>query len=75
VPERAFDDKDTCFVTTIGLSQIAAAQFLHVYKPRHWINCGQADRSAGRFPPRSACASPTRRGASSRCPATTTSSS
>ena len=39
---RAFDDKDTCFVTTIGLSQIAAAQFLHVYKPRHWINCGQA---------------------------------
>src|SRR6185369_1977340 len=25
---RAFDDKDTCFVTTIGLSQIAAAQFL-----------------------------------------------
>ena len=39
---RAFDDKDTCFVTTIGLSQIAAAQFLHVYKPRNWINCGQA---------------------------------
>ena len=27
---------------TIGLSQIAGAQFLHVYKPRHWINCGQA---------------------------------
>ena len=27
---------------TIGLSQIAAAQFLHVYQPRHWINCGQA---------------------------------
>jgi len=39
---RAFDDNDTCFVTTIGLSQIAAAQFLHVYKPRNWINCGQA---------------------------------
>src|SRR5215467_1140901 len=39
---RAFDDTDTCYVTTIGLSQIAAAQFLHVYKPRHWINCGQA---------------------------------
>jgi len=34
--------KDTCYVTTIGLSQIAAAQFLHVYKPRNWINCGQA---------------------------------
>ncbi len=39
---RAFDDKDTCYVTTIGLSQIAAAQFLHVYRPRNWINCGQA---------------------------------
>ena len=35
-------DKDACYVTTIGLSQIAGAQFLHVYKPRHWINCGQA---------------------------------
>ncbi len=33
---------DTCYVSTIGLSQIAAAQFLHVYNPRHWINCGQA---------------------------------
>ena len=38
---RAFG-RDACYVTTIGLSQIAAAQFLHVYKPRHWINCGQA---------------------------------
>jgi tartronate-semialdehyde synthase len=38
---RAFG-KDVCYVSTIGLSQIAAAQFLHVYKPRHWINCGQA---------------------------------
>jgi len=38
---RAFDH-DTCYVSTIGLSQIAGAQFLHVYKPRHWINCGQA---------------------------------
>ena len=34
--------EDTCYVSTIGLSQIAGAQFLHVYKPRHWINCGQA---------------------------------
>jgi len=34
--------KDTCYVSTIGLSQISAAQFLHVYQPRHWINCGQA---------------------------------
>jgi tartronate-semialdehyde synthase len=39
---RAFDDHDTCYVTTIGLSQIAAAQFLHVYRARQWINCGQA---------------------------------
>jgi tartronate-semialdehyde synthase len=38
---RAFDH-DTRYVSTIGLSQIAGAQFLHVYKPRHWINCGQA---------------------------------
>jgi tartronate-semialdehyde synthase len=30
------------YVTTIGLSQIAGAQFLHVYGPRQWINCGQA---------------------------------
>jgi tartronate-semialdehyde synthase len=38
---RAFG-QDACYVSSIGLSQIAAAQFLHVYKPRHWINCGQA---------------------------------
>jgi tartronate-semialdehyde synthase len=38
---RAFD-RDTCYVSTIGLSQIAGAQFLHVFKPRNWINCGQA---------------------------------
>jgi tartronate-semialdehyde synthase len=38
---RAFDE-DTCYISTIGLSQIAGAQFLHVYKPRNWINCGQA---------------------------------
>ena len=34
--------QDACYVSTIGLSQIAGAQFLHIYKPRHWINCGQA---------------------------------
>jgi tartronate-semialdehyde synthase len=34
--------KDVTYVSTIGLSQIAAAQFLHVYGPRRWINCGQA---------------------------------
>lgn len=38
---RAFGP-DTRYVTTIGLSQIQAAQMLHVYKPRHWINAGQA---------------------------------
>ncbi|MBV9656293.1 MAG: glyoxylate carboligase [Acetobacteraceae bacterium] len=38
---RAFS-RDTRYVSTIGLSQIAAAQFLHVYAPRQWINCGQA---------------------------------
>ncbi len=47
-PQRVYQemneilDRDTCYVTTIGLSQIAGAQFLHVYKPRNWINCGQA---------------------------------
>ena len=34
--------KDVCYVSTIGLSQIAGAQFLQVFKPRNWINCGQA---------------------------------
>lgn len=47
-PQRVYEEmnhafgRDTRYVTTIGLSQIAAAQFLHVYEPRHWINCGQA---------------------------------
>jgi tartronate-semialdehyde synthase len=34
--------RNTRYVSAIGLSQIAAAQFLHVYEPRNWINCGQA---------------------------------
>ena len=34
--------RNTTYVSTIGLSQIAGAQFLHVYHPRNWINCGQA---------------------------------
>jgi tartronate-semialdehyde synthase len=38
---RAFG-RDVRYVSTIGLSQIAGAQFLHVYRPRHWVNCGQA---------------------------------
>jgi tartronate-semialdehyde synthase len=71
---RAFDE-DTCYVSTIGLSQIAAAQFLHVYKPRHWINCGQAGPLGWTIPPHWACARPTPRGPSWRCRATTTSSS
>jgi tartronate-semialdehyde synthase len=37
-----FFGENVRYVSSIGLSQIAAAQFLHVYKPRHWINCGQA---------------------------------
>ncbi len=47
-PQRVYEemnqvlDRDTCYVTTIGLSQIAGAQFLRVYRPRNWINCGQA---------------------------------
>ncbi len=47
-PQRVYEEmnkvfgRDTVYVTTIGLSQIAGAQFLHVYGPRHWINCGQA---------------------------------
>jgi tartronate-semialdehyde synthase len=47
-PQRVYEemndslDRDTCYITTIGLSQIAGAQFLHVYEPRNWINCGQA---------------------------------
>jgi len=47
-PQRVYEEmnealeRDTCYVTTIGLSQIAGAQFLKVYNPRNWINCGQA---------------------------------
>ena len=47
-PQRVYQEmnkffgKDTRYVTSIGLSQIGAAQHLKVYKPRHWIDCGQA---------------------------------
>lgn len=34
--------RDTRYVTTIGLSQIQAAQLLHVYKHHHWLDAGQA---------------------------------
>jgi tartronate-semialdehyde synthase len=48
MPLRVYEEMNRFFgpnvryVSSIGLSQIAAAQFLHVYHPRHWINCGQA---------------------------------
>jgi tartronate-semialdehyde synthase len=47
-PQRVYQcmnnnlERDTCYVSTIGLSQIAGAQFLHVFKPGYWINAGQA---------------------------------
>ncbi len=47
-PQRIYQEmndifeRDTCYITTIGNSQIAGAQFLKVYNPRNWINCGQA---------------------------------
>ena len=47
-PQRVYQEMnkafgpETRYVSTIGLSQIQAAQVLHVYKPRHWINAGQA---------------------------------
>jgi tartronate-semialdehyde synthase len=47
-PQRVYEEmnkafgRDAIYVSTIGLSQIAGAQFLHVYGPRQWINCGQA---------------------------------
>ena len=47
-PQRVYQEmnrsfgRDTIYVSTIGLSQIAGGQFLHVYQPRGWINAGQA---------------------------------
>ncbi|EKS28654.1 MAG: glyoxylate carboligase [Afipia felis] len=47
-PQRVYEEmskafgRDTCYVSVIGLSQIAGGQFLGVYKPNHWINAGQA---------------------------------
>lgn len=47
-PQRVYEEMnrafgpETRYVSTIGLSQIAGAQMLHVHRPRHWINCGQA---------------------------------
>jgi tartronate-semialdehyde synthase len=47
-PQRVYEEmnrafgRDVRYVTAIGLSQIAGGQFLQVYGPRNWINCGQA---------------------------------
>jgi tartronate-semialdehyde synthase len=47
-PQRVYEEmnrafgSDVRYVSTIGLSQIQAAQLLHVYRPRHWVNAGQA---------------------------------
>ena len=47
-PQRVYEEmnralgKDVSYVTTIGLSQIAANQMLNVYEARHWINSAQA---------------------------------
>ncbi|MFC4902623.1 glyoxylate carboligase [Kocuria oceani] len=47
-PQRVYEEmnsafgKDVTYVSTIGLSQIAGGQLLHVYGPRRWINAGQA---------------------------------
>ncbi|WP_125616200.1 glyoxylate carboligase [Specibacter cremeus] len=47
-PQRVYEEmnsafgEDTTYVSTIGLSQIAGAQMLHVFGPRRWINAGQA---------------------------------
>jgi len=47
-PQRVYEEmnrsfgRDTRYVSTIGLSQIAGGQFLHVFGPRRWINAGQA---------------------------------
>jgi tartronate-semialdehyde synthase len=47
-PQRVFQeineffDRETVFVTAIGLYQIFSGQLQEVYKPRHYLICGQA---------------------------------
>ena len=47
-PQRVYEEmnrvfgRDARYVTAIGLSQIAGGPFLQEFKPRQWINCGQA---------------------------------
>ena len=80
-PQRVYEEmtrafgRDVRYVSTIGLSQIAGAQFLHVYAPGTGSTAARPARWAGPSRPPWACASPTRTRPSSRCPATTTSSS
>ena len=82
-PQRVYEEmnevfpRDTFYVSTIGLSQIAGAQFLQRVQaaPLDQLRPGRPAR-AGRFRRRSACvaADPTRTDRR-RCRATTTSSS
>ena len=82
-PQRVYEEMnrafgpETRYVSTIGLSQIAAAQFLHVYRPRHWINARLQAGPLGldHSRPRSASVSRTPIRPWWPCPATTTSSS
>jgi len=47
-PQRVYEamneafDRTTRYVAVIGLAQIAGAQMLKVYQPRHWIDSSQA---------------------------------
>ncbi len=81
-PQRVYEEMnrafgpETRYVSTIGLSQIAAAQFLHVYRPRHWINAGQAGPLGWTTPAAlGVCVADPDTPVVALCPATTTSSS
>ena len=79
-PQRVYEEMNQVFSRTPATSaplacRSAGAQFLHVYKPRHWINCGQAGPLGWTIPAALGVvkADPQRR--SWRCRVTTTSSS
>ena len=81
-PQRVYEEmnrvfgRDTRYVSTIGLSQIAGGQFLHVYKAAATgSTAGRPGPWAGPIRPRSVWSPPIRRRLSSRSPVTTTSSS
>jgi tartronate-semialdehyde synthase len=68
-PQRVTNEvfgHDTCYVTTMGLSQIAGAQFLQSTSRATGSIAGRPGRSAGRCLPRSASAPPIRTAPSSR---------